>query len=110
MIDLEIRKLIANYIAEEIPAAGLADRLEDLAWDLEEEPARGVAAAALLLLSEHENGDWTDEELRERLGAISRMYWFDQAPKQAFAEASGDVIQQVQLSAGSERRRVVASV
>jgi hypothetical protein len=108
MVDLDIRRAIADYLAGGISPGELEDRLHDFAWDVDEEPARSVAADALLLLAEHQNGDWTDDELRACLGAISRTYWFDQAPKHVTA-GSSQVTRRIQLSAGAGRWLSVAS-
>jgi hypothetical protein len=108
MVDLDIRRSIADYLNGEISSRELEDRLHDFAWDLDEEPARSVAADALLLLAEHQNGDWPDDELHAGLGAISRTYWFDQAPKHVTVESS-QVTRQVQLSAGAGKWLSVAS-
>jgi hypothetical protein len=67
-----------------------------------------VAAEALLLLAEHQNGDWTDGELRSGLGAISRTYWFDQAPKHVTVESS-QVTHRLPMSAGAGRWLSVTS-
>ena len=109
MTDLEIREQIARYIGAEIDAPTLEDTLEAAAWDADG-PAGSLAADTLRVLAEHANGDWTDAELGERLGALSRTYWFEQAPKHAFTESSAHVIREDQRSAAFDRWRVVESV
>lgn len=108
MVDLDIRHSIADYLNGDISPRDLEDRIQDLTWDLDEEPARSLAANALLLLAEHQNGDWTDDELRTGLGAISRTYWFDQAPKNVIVESS-PITRQIQLSAEAGRWLSAAS-
>jgi hypothetical protein len=109
MVDLDIRRSIADYLNGDVSSSELEDRIQDLSWDLDEEPARSVAANALLLLAEHQNGDWTDDELRARLGGIGRTYWFDKAPKRVTIE-SAPITRQIQLSAEAGRWLSAASV
>jgi len=78
-MDFDIREQIATYVAGGMDAASLEDQIQDLAWDLDTEPSRSHAATALRLLAERANGDWTDPALRDRLGALNRVYWFDRA-------------------------------
>lgn len=110
MIDLEIRQEIARYIAGQQDARELEDWLENVAWDLEDQPGRALAATALRLLAEHSNGDWTDSELREKLGAVSRIYAFDQAPRAAVSGSASSIIRQEQRPATADRWRVAESV
>jgi hypothetical protein len=111
MLDLEIREQVARYVADELKASELEDWLESESWDLEAEPARTLAADLLRLLAEYANGDWTDSELRAQLGALSRTYWFDQAPKQSRSGSVSGVIRQgAQQSATADRWRVAESV
>jgi len=111
MVDLEIREQLARYVAGKLDAAELEDWLENESWDVEFEPTRALAADALRLLAEHANGDWTDLELRAQLGALSRTYWFDQAPKQTRSgSASGVIRQEAPQSATADRWRAAESV
>jgi predicted Zn-dependent peptidase len=73
-------------------------------------PTQALAAAVLRLLAEHGNGDWTDRELRERLGVLSRIYWFDQAARTSRLDSVSVVIRQDQPSASVERWRAAESV
>jgi hypothetical protein len=109
MTDLEIRERIAALTSGGIGARELEDQLEDGAWELEAEPARTLAADALRLLAEHGNGDWTDAELNERLGALSRTYWFEQAPKRSLSGSDSPVIRHDQQSAVAGRSPVAES-
>lgn len=111
MTDLEIRQRIAAFTDGEVEPHDLEDWLETAAWDLDAEPAKTLAADALRLLAEYGNGDWTDVELRERLGALYRTYWFAEAPKtQNVTGSDSIVIHQDQRSASPERLRVTESV
>jgi len=89
MLDIEIRKQISLYTREEITSSDLEGWLSEKTWDIDDEPVatRDLAYEALRLTSEAANGDWTDLELRERLGGLSRTYWFKQAPKTAYANS-----------------------
>ena len=110
-MDLEIRERIASYVAGTIEAAALEDWLADVAWDLTEEPSSTHVATAMRLLAERGNGDWTDEELRDHLGALNRSYWFDVAPKETWTGSDAHVIQcQIPPSEGVGTQRVAASV
>lgn len=110
MTDLEIREQVANYLAGRVNAAELEDRLETVAWDLEAEPGRTLAADVLRLLAEHSNGDWDEEELRDRLGALTRLYWFQLAPKVAWSGAASGVTRHQEQSVVVDRSRAKVSV
>ena len=62
--------MLARFLAGEMDAVALEDQLESLAWD----GRLPVADDALLLLHEHANGDWTDEELRDGVRLLSGRY------------------------------------
>ena len=108
MSDLEIREAIRRYITGDLDAPTLEDRLEAVAWDMP--AAQRLVADALRLLAEHANGDWTDSELRERLGVLTRTYWFEQAPKHTMPGAESVVIRQADRAALAGRLRVTESV
>lgn len=105
--DHEIREQIARYIAGGISAAELEDWLEDATWDDDGRTAP-LAASTLRLLAEHGNGDWTDAELVESLGTLTRSYWFQQAPKVAWSGSAATVTVH-QPSPSADRRHVAAS-
>lgn len=109
MSDLEIREQIARYVSREIDAAALEDWLQDFTWDAERSGGQ-LATDALRLLAEYSNGDWTDDELRTRLGGLNRTYWFEQAPKVTYADSEAHVIREDRQSGSVERLRVVGSV
>lgn len=71
--DLQIREQISRYCAGEIDAAELETWLAAKTWEIDQEsPAtRQLAFDSLRLTSEAANGDWTDEELRGQLKALS---------------------------------------
>jgi hypothetical protein len=103
-MELKPRDLIARYIAGVIGAAELEDRLEDVAWGSDS----NLASLALRLLHEYTNGDWIEDELRERLDAFARTY------EQTFVTpnrtgVSADTMVQA-LPARVETRRVAVSV
>jgi hypothetical protein len=108
MSDLEIRKQIACYLDGEINASELEAWVSEESWDLEDKPSatRKLANDVLRLTSEAANGDWTDEQLRERLGALSRTYWFESAPKTKLSGSEGVFIRHGQPLAGTERPHV----
>lgn len=110
MTEVEIRQRIAAFTDGEIEPHVLEDWLENAAWDVDEEPARTLAADALRLLAEFDNGDWTDAEIRERLGGLYRTYWFVRGPKGNFTGSDSLVIHQDQRSASPGRLRVLGSV
>ena len=91
--DQEIRERIRACIEDEISAAELEDWLETESWDDAEMsvPTQHLANDALRLLAERGNGDWTEEELAEQLGALSRLYWFVHVSKGAWADAITNV-------------------
>jgi hypothetical protein len=113
MSDFEIREQIAAYLARTVGAAELEDWLHDVAWDLEDDkPTRSHVMAATRLLAEHARGDWTDDELRDRLGALNRSYWFELAPKQQSWGMSEAAVTEVRVlqSEAAGRLLVTASV
>ena len=109
MTELEIREQVARYITDEIDAVTLEDWLEDASWETGQ-TGEMLAADALRLLAEYANGDWTKSELREQLGALSRTYRLEQAPRWAFTDSSAQVIRQDQPLVGAGTQRVAASV
>jgi hypothetical protein len=110
MIDLEIREQLARYVSGEMDAPTLEDWLQDVCWDAPADPAESLAVTSLRLLAERANGDWTDAELRDRLGALSRTYWLEQAPRVVYANSDAHVIREDRRSASVDRWRVVESV
>jgi anti-sigma factor RsiW len=111
MSDIEIRELVARYLeSNDIAPQELADRLENESWELTAEPVATLAATVLRLLAEHDNGDWTESELKERLGGVTRNYWLDHAPKTVLTGAASTVTLQDQRPAAAGRWRVAESV
>lgn len=111
MLDLEIRKQIARYCDNEIDAAELAAWLAAETWDLDDQPpaVRRLASDTMRLVSEHGNGDWEDADLRERLGALSRTYWFEQTPNTVIPDSVSTLIQHGQRLAATDRPLVAES-
>ncbi|MGO9974197.1 MAG: hypothetical protein ACLP01_15630 [Solirubrobacteraceae bacterium] len=108
--DLEIRELIAAAVGSDLAPEQLEARLHEVAWDVEAEPQRTFLATALRLLAEFSNGDWTLDELRGRLGALNRLYWFELAPKSSFADSTAQFIEcEVAPAAGAGTQHVTAS-
>ena len=68
----EVRDQLADYLAGVVSASELEDSLEELTWEEQglDPVARHLANEALRLLAEHANGDWTDDELTDRLGSL----------------------------------------
>jgi hypothetical protein len=79
--DLMIREQIAALVAHEMSIAEFAEWLEEYSLGLEFAPAERLAADAQRVIAEYDLGDWSDDEALEQLGALSRLYWFEQAPK-----------------------------
>ncbi|MDQ3933239.1 MAG: hypothetical protein M3340_01255 [Actinomycetota bacterium] len=107
MLDLEIRQRIADYNDGRIEAAELEAWLVEATAEVESEPrsVRDLAFEVMALLTERGNGDWEDSELRERLGALSRNYWFAQAPKHIVSDSNTTFIRHDRRPAASDRRR-----
>jgi hypothetical protein len=70
-MDLEARELIARYLAGNMDAAELENELEEVAWDSDPEDGPSFA---LRMLHEYSNGDWTEDELHQRLDPIGHTY------------------------------------
>jgi hypothetical protein len=109
--DTAIREEIRRYIDGELSAAQLADWLLDEAWDLGIEAAaeRRLAHDAGRLLDEWQNGDWTESELKGRLGALNRVYWFENAPKFVFFDSDSVFIREDRRSVATDRSPVAES-
>lgn len=90
--DLAIREQIAGLVEGTQSVTDFEGWLQEFAIDLEETLAQSLAADALRLLSEHENGDWTDDEITDQLGALSRFYWFEGAPKTVLSGSDAELI------------------
>jgi hypothetical protein len=71
--DLQIREQISRYRAGQIDVDALETWLSAIAWDIDQEPpaTRQLAFKALRFVSEAANGDWTEDEIRENLGALA---------------------------------------
>lgn len=109
MSDLEIREAIRQYIAGDVDARALEDQLEGVAWEGLADPARRLTNDALRLLAEQANGDWTDSDLREQLGVLTRTYWFERNAESKTGTSSA-VIRQTAVPATAERLHVAESV
>ena len=68
----EIRRQVASYLSGGIAIASLWACLHGQLWDIDNrEPASAAMAHEVeLLLSETAHGDWTEEELRDRLRLV----------------------------------------
>jgi hypothetical protein len=104
----DLREQIARYAKSEISVEELEAWVSAEAWDLEDIPedARRLAYDVLRLTAEAANGDWDDDALRERLGALGRTYWFQKVPKNLIPPLSGSesmLIRRGQWSAGTDR-------
>jgi hypothetical protein len=112
MLDLEIRKRLARYNAKRMKLTDLDDWLNSESWDVRTEPpeTQQLLFDAMRLIAEHANGDWTDAELRQKLGALSRTYWVDRAPKDRLVGESSSAVIQPTPAGQADRPRVVASV
>jgi len=108
-LDTAIRKQIAAFVAGQVEAADLAGWLETEMWTADDEPVsvRDLGNEASRLLAETANGDWSEGDLRERLGALSRNYWLEVTPRRTWT-GSGDLTRHSDHSAGAGRPRVVA--
>jgi hypothetical protein len=110
MLDLEIRKQISLYAAEEISSSDLEGWLSEKTWNIDNEPVatQELAYEALRLTSESDLGDWSDVELRDLLGNLSRTYWFKQAPKRfVYSNSDTPTTHHGQRQVGSGTRRAL---
>jgi hypothetical protein len=100
--DLEIREQLARYADENTSLDDLEHALIEGTWS-EDEEQTPLAADALRLVSELRHGDWTEDELRERLGAMAKTYRFDQAPLASQSESAARTIVEDRALAGAGR-------
>lgn len=70
MSDIEIREKISDYLAERVSLVELEDWISTEIWDSPQSEARQLGYDALRLVSEAQNGEWTDDELRIRLASL----------------------------------------
>lgn len=111
MLDLEIRKRLARYNAKRLKLADLDDWLNTESWEVRSEPVetQRLLFDAMRLIAEHDNGDWTEPELRQKLGALSRLYWFEQAPRTVVTTSEATIIRHDLGSETARRSPVEAS-
>jgi hypothetical protein len=74
-LDDQIRERISLYLNGRGEAADLESWLSEITWGIDEEPpaTRHIAYAALRLLSEAANGDWSDDQLNDQLRALLKI-------------------------------------
>jgi hypothetical protein len=109
--DQEIRARIRAYTNGSLSAAALEDWLENESWDDSTLSAsvQQLANDTLRLLAEFGHGDWTEAELVEQLGLLSRVYWFVHAPKVVHSDARASVIRHDRRLVGTGRSRAMES-
>jgi hypothetical protein len=102
MTDLELRERLARYVTGSVTLRALEDWLTTETWDDEalQPSTRQLAYDAIRLISEQQNGDWTEDELKRKLGAMGRTYWLEQAPKTAVHSSSAAASPVVMRSVG----------
>jgi hypothetical protein len=91
MLDTEIREQIRRYIAGRIDAGDLeawlsADAEDGL--DDASQATRDLVYETARLVYERMNGDWTDSELKTKLGSLSRTFWLRAAPAVVLSSSS----------------------
>jgi hypothetical protein len=94
MLDFDIREQIRRYVAGEIDAGDLEEWITgDPEALIADEPlaTRQLLADTARLVFERMNGDWSDVDLKVRLGAMSNTYWFHQAPKVVWGDSDSSV-------------------
>jgi hypothetical protein len=74
-LDIQIREQISLCLSGGVEAADLESWLSEVTWEIDEEPSttRHIAYAALRLLSEAANGDWSDDQLSAQLEALLKI-------------------------------------
>ena len=78
-LDLEARKMIADYLATKISLPDLRRWVLEQAWNVErrsDHETASVVREVELLVSEFEHGDWTQNELADRLRPLVTTYTF----------------------------------
>ncbi|MDO8475816.1 MAG: hypothetical protein Q7W02_06395 [Candidatus Rokubacteria bacterium] len=74
-IELGLRRLATRYLAGEVQLAVVHAWIAAEAWNIDARADAGVAQLyhdVELLLAEHGHGDWTEDELKDRLAPIAR--------------------------------------
>lgn len=72
-LELQIRKTLGQYLRGHVTLRYLHRWLAPRLWDIEKtatDAARHIGYGAELLIAEHANGDWTDNELKVRLAKL----------------------------------------
>ena len=78
-LQAEIRDEVAGYLAGHRSISALWDWAHARFWDVDnrEDPEQArLAHEVELLLSETANGDWTEDELRDKLRGLVSVYQF----------------------------------
>lgn len=96
---------ISDYLAGNLPISELSDWVTVHTWGLDNEPAavQRVGYGALRLLSEAENGEWTDGELRDRLADLLKA-----SRGEGFLDKLADAQTQVSKHAMTEGQQAAA--
>ncbi len=107
-LDLEIHNQLVLYLAREMSLKGFRDWFDSATWDVEQSgnaAARDLAAEIDLRLAEFSNGHWTEDEFRNKVIPLVRVYrqterlWGQSGLK--IRTSSSSVTHPVRLSLGS---------
>jgi hypothetical protein len=111
MDDLELREQISAYVDEKIDASELEAWVSSEAFDLDgvSTSTARLAFEVMRLAAERAHGDWTDDELRARLGALYRTYWIENAPATVVSGSGSEIIRPHRQSPGVGTPPAVAS-
>lgn len=93
-LELALRRLATRYLAGEIQLAEVHAWVAAEAWNID---ARADATVAQLyhdvelLLAEHGHGDWTEDEIKDRLVPIARYITLIESPGLVLLSTSDNV-------------------
>lgn len=100
-LGFEIRKQVARYLAGGLAIADFHAAVVPLIWNIErraDPEAVSLGREVELLLAETEHGDWTEDELRERLAPMVTNYIVSMGAAPAFSSINAVTVSQVSLS------------
>jgi hypothetical protein len=106
--DTGIAQKISDYLAGNLPVSEFSDWITVHTWSLDDEPVdtQRVGYGALRLVSEAENGDWTEDELRHRLATLLHPG----SAGEGFLDKLADAQSEASRHAPSEDQQVAALI
>lgn len=100
-LGFELRKQLIRYLAGGLGISDFHAAVTPLFWNIEkraDQAAADLGREIELLLAETAHGDWTEDELRERLSPMVTNYVVSMGAAPAFSSVNSVTVSQVNLS------------